>query len=238
MTVADLCTAALGRLLADGQAPSADDISTALDRLNGLIDGWKLEGLTIATVTRTTWAIGSGTTSYTVGTGGTIPIDRPVSPQTLSFAYIDSSVTPLIEIPVQTYTVQQYEQLLYKTQSAPAPQGFYYNPTVPTGTLSPWPVPNVSTLTGVVYAPSPLGEVALTDTLVVPQGYRRFYRDNLAVELAPDFGVQPSAVLIQSAVDSKAAVKKSNVRMAQLVNEASLLGGGTGGYNILTDGWR
>lgn len=223
MTVSDLCTAALQRLVSNIDTPSPDDINTALLRLNDLIDAWKIEGLLVYTYARTTWTITTAT-SYTVGTTGTIAIDRPVNASGLQFALLDSSVTPPIEIPLANYTEDEYRSIALKTLTATYPQGFYYNPTLPTGTLSPYPVPSGSSLSGVIYAASPAGEVLLSDTLVVPQGYRRFYRDNLAVELGPDFDLQPSPVLVQSAADSKASVKRSNVRITELVSEAASLG--------------
>ena len=223
MTVSDLCTAALQRITSGGDTPSNDDLNTALLRLNDLIDAWKIEGLTVYTFGRTTWAL-TAAASYTVGSAGTIVIDRPVNASLLRFGLLDSTFTTPVERPLLNYTEAQYQSIALKTLTATYPQGFYYNPTLPTGTLSPYPVPTGSSLSGVVYAPGPAAEVLLTDTLVVPQGYRRFYRDNLAVELGPDFDLNPSPVLTQSAVDSKASIKRSNVRMIELLNEAASLG--------------
>lgn len=226
VTVNALLIAALQRLLSGGDLPSADDLNTALLRLNDLIDAWKIEGLTVYTISRVLWTLSSAS-SYTVGSTGTVIVDRPSNAAGLRFAVIDNSQATPFELPVDTYTEDQYQGIAIKTQTSTYPQGFYYNPTSPLGTLVPWPIPTSSTLQGVLYAGSPVGEVGLYDTLSLPQGYRRFYRDTLAVELAPDFDVQPSPGLVQSAMDSKAMVKRANVRMVELVSDAYGMGGGS-----------
>lgn len=230
MTASDLITAAIQRLLADGQLPAQDDVQTGLLRLNDLIDGWKIEGLTVNTISRVIWPL-TGASNYTVGTTGTVVIDRPPNASGLVFGYVDLTVSPAFEAEVDNYTEDEYQSIPFKTLRATYPTGFYYNPTSPLGTLTPYPIATGSNLQGVLYAPSPAGELALTDVLSLPAGYRRFYRDNLAVELAPDFAVQPSATLTQSAIDSKAAIKKANVRMTELVSEAGTLGGSSSAWN-------
>lgn len=236
ITATDLIVAAIQRLTADSNLPSPDDTATALLRLNDLIDAWKIEGLTVYTISRVLWTL-STAASYTVGTGATINIDRPVNASRLRFGLLDSSSSPALERAMANYTEQQYQAIGLKTLTSPYPKGFYYNPTMSTGTMIPWPVPTASNLQGVVYASAPAGELALTDVLALPQGYRRFYRDNLAVELETDFGVKAAPSLVQSAIDSKAMVKRANVRISEMSNEGAALNGSvrSGWYDIYAD---
>lgn len=220
VTVNALLTSALSRLLQDEGPPSADYMLTALARLNDLIDAWKIEGLTVYTFPRTTWNL-TAATSYTVGSTGTIAIDHPSNASLLRFGLVDTTVTPLFERPMSNFTEEGYRAIPNKGLTSPYPIGFYYNPTSPLGTLTPFPTPTSSTLQGVVYAPAPANEVGINDTLSLPQGYRRFYRDNLAIELEADFDVIASASLKQSAADSKAMVKKANVRLVELGSSAA-----------------
>lgn len=231
MTYSDLIIAAIQRVTSGGDVPSQDDVTMGLSRLNDLFDAWKIEGLLVNTISRVTWAL-TGASSYTVGATGTVVVDRPVNAAGLVFALLDSTVSPAVERPLATYTQEQYQSIVLKTLTATYPLGFYYNPTTPLGTLIPYPIATGSSLSGVMYAGSPAGEVLLTDTVTLPQGYRRFVRDNLAVELAPDFDLQPSQALIQSAIESKASVKRSNVRLSELESEAAALGGTSGSSSI------
>lgn len=231
ITVRALLIASLQRLLSGGDTPSPDEIATALLRLNDLIDAWKIEGLTVYTFSRVTWPLTTAT-SYTVGSTGTVVIDRPSNAAGLTFAYYDSTATTPNEIPVDNYTEADYHALAMKTLTSTYPQGFYYNPTSPLGTLSPYPVPSGANLRGVLYGPSPAAEVGLNDTLSLPPGYRRFYRDRLAVELAPDFDVQPSPGLVQSATDATASVKRANVRMVEMGSAAVGVGHDGVGWSV------
>lgn len=231
MTTTDLIIAAIQRLTGDNAIPPPDDVQTGLLRLNDLIDSWKIEGLTINSFSRMLWHLTTAAT-YSVGAGGDINIDRPSNGSLLSFAIMDSSVTPPIEIPRGNYTEDAYQSIAVKTLTSTYPLGFYYNPTVPLGAIVPYPIPTGSSLQGVMYAPNPRGELALTDVLALPQGYRRFYRDTLAVELGPDFSTSPSQELVQSAIDAKASVKRSNLRMSELVSEACTLDGSSGAVSV------
>lgn len=223
IAVKTLLIAALQRLLAGGDEPAPEDVLTALDRLNDLIDAWKIEGLTVYAFARTLWTLTTAA-SYTVGTSGTIAVDHPANASLLHFALVDNSVTPAFERWMRNYTESEYRAIPNKAQTATYPYGFYYSPTAPLGTLTPYPIPTGGSLQGAIYAPAPAVEVGLSDVIALPPGYRRFYRDNLAVELAPDFDMLPSPALMQSAMDSKASVKRSNVRLVEMINSAAGLG--------------
>src|SRR3954470_16629130 len=218
LTYRDLIERALQdiQVIAGGDTASADDAQLGLDRLNDWIDALVLEGLTIPAIVRQTWTLVSGTVSYAVGTASTVAIDRPLSPQAIeNIGYIDTSVTPLTEILFgRVLTLAEYEQIPQKALTAAAPTGWYYDPTTgTTGALKPFPIPNVSTLQGVIYAPGTLAEVALSDTVSLPRGYRRFFRSNLTVEIAAAFEKPVPPAIQMIADESKSRIKTNNVRM-------------------------
>jgi hypothetical protein len=173
VTYRDLIERALQdiQVIAGGDTASPDDAQLGLDRLNDWIDALALEGLTIPAIVRQTWTLGNGTVSYAVGTTSTVAIDRPLSPQAIeNIGYIDTSISPTTEILFgRVLTNQEYEQIPQKALTASAPTDWFYDPTTgTTGTLKPFPIPNVSTLQGVIYAPGTLGEVLLADTVIAP----------------------------------------------------------------------
>lgn len=224
MTVQDIITTALERLsvLAAGETPEYQDSTDGLDALNSLIDQWASERLQIYSITRTTWTIVSGTSVYTVGTGGTVNIARPIYIQNLDFQ--DTAVSPTIEYHLNKLTDDAYAALPIKGLQATLPQSWYYNPTFPLGTLTFWPVPTSTTLQGVIYAATAVTEfAALTDTVTLPPGYRRMLVNNLALELASDFGADPKPSVIKAAQESMEAVKRANFRMMDLSFTADML---------------
>ena len=233
-TIGDVITASLQDLglIAAEETSTAADSALALSRVNDWIDGLATQGLTVFTAnTRTTWSLVSGTSSYTVGTTGAIACSRPISPSDIvNIGYEDTNVSPAEEyILGRPLTQDQYAALTPKSQTATYPQCYYYDPTFASslGTLIPWPVPTGANLLGVIYTPTPVTEFsALTDTILLPPGYRRFYRTSLALELAPSFSVIPSDTLRRIAEEAAANVKRSNVRLDDLsLRDASWVGG-------------
>jgi hypothetical protein len=233
VTVADLIRLALQRLrvLQAGAVPSAEDQADAFLLLNALVSSWALQPGTIQRVVRTTWTIVASQASYTVGTGGQIAIARPASPTAINaIAFQDTSQTPTMEYPgVAPWTEAEWASIPLKTYTSTYPQGWYYTPTVPLGTLTPWPIPTSTTLQGVIYVPTPIAQFAAsTDTLVLPDGYELALVENLAVLLAPSFGVPLDPALVASARESKAWIRTRNVRMSELstAGVVALFGGG------------
>jgi len=215
-TIGDTITAALQDLgIYDaGTTPAAEDSALALARVNEWIDSLANERLTIYTIARTTWTI-STATSYAVGSGSTVNVVRPVSPQAIqNIGFIDTSVSPTLERQLgPCLTEDAYAAIPQKALTSPYPQFFYYNPTMPTGTLIPYPIPTSTTLQGVMYTQTALAQfAALGDTFTLPPGYKRFFRTNLTMEIAGAFQASPSPALVQAAVESKADIKRTNTR--------------------------
>lgn len=234
MTTRDLITTALQRInvINAGEAPSADDVNDALDRLNDLIDSWATERLTIYSTVRTTWSLVSGQASYSIGSGGDCNIARPVFIEDLNF--IDTSQTPPLEMNLSPLTTDAYALIPQKALTSVYPTCYYYNATYPTGTVTMWPVPTSSVLQGVIYAPTAVTELGLNDTISLPPGYRRFLRDNLAIEIATEYDVKADPELVRIARESKEQIKRANIRLYDLSMDPALRAR-QGRYNIFSD---
>ena len=234
MTTRDLSAASLKRIgvLDAAETPTPADQADALLRLNDLIDGWATERLTIYTQTRTTWTLVANQASYTVGIGGDVNIARPVFIENLRFQ--DTTQTPALEMYLAPLTDDAYAAIPQKGLTATYPTSYYYNPTYPFGTVTFWMIPNVSYLQGVIYAATAVTELGLNDTIALPPGYRRFLRDSLAVEIAPEFDVEPSQTLVMAAMEAKANIKRANIRLMDL-HVDPILRPRKGAYNIYSD---
>ena len=216
-TVSDLCQSALEDLgvLGAGETMASGDLATCFKSLNHLMDAWASERLTIYTITRTTWTIVSGTGTYTVGLLGDVVVARPDF--ITHVGYLDTSVTPNLELLLASYTDDAWARVSYKTLTSTLPTRWYYNPTYPLGTLDLWPVPTSATLSGVLYAPAATAQFAATSTSVaLPPGYERFIIKSLALEIAGKFGAVPNPSIAQAARESKADIKRSNIRLSDL----------------------
>lgn len=233
-TARDIIEASLREIgvLAASETATAEDASTALASLNRYLDQLATERLSIYTVTRTTWTIVSGDGAYSVGSGGDVAIARPVFVENVKF--IDTSTNPATEYPLTKLTEEVYQRITLKAQTSVFPQAWYYNPTYPTAALTLWPAPTSSTLQGAIYHWMAVVQLAaLTTTVSMPPGYERMLVKNLAFELCPTYERQPNPVLVKTAAESLASVKRANRRLQDMSFEpAALIGGGRGGYNI------
>ena len=86
-----------------------------------------------------------------------------------------------------------------------------------------------------VYTLTPVAAMtSLTQVYILPPGYARALRLNLAIELAEDFGVTVSPLLMEQAKDALSDVKRANLTMVDLTLDSALTGA-RGAYDIFTD---
>ena len=240
MTAQEIVEAALREIgvLGISETLSAQEAIDGLARLNRFISRLATENKTIYTVTRTTATLTASQASFTVGAGGNINIARPVYISKVNF--IDTSQDPDYEFPLgELLTERQYQDIPMKALTAVYPSCAYYNPTYPTGTLIPWPIPTSATLQWAVYAWTAVVEFAALATAVsLPPGYEEMLVQNLALNLCPSYERQPHPVLVKNAAESMAAIKRANARRMLLRFGADLLGDQrewNRTYNIYTD---
>jgi hypothetical protein len=228
ITTQDVINGALRRLgvLAEGEIPTFDMSNDGLIALNDLVDQWAAEKLMIYSIVNTTGSLTPSKQTYTVGTGGDINIARPVYIEHVN--YINTSFSPTQEYPrMSPLTDDAWSKIPVKSLTAPFPTCWWYQPLFPLANLSFWPIPTSTTLQYSVYASTAVTQfAALTTAFSLPPGYLRMMRSNLALELAPDFGVTPSPALINAAQDSMSTVRRANTKMMDMsVDSASLIQG-------------
>lgn len=242
-TVQDLLNAAFREIgvLAAGEVMTYGDSEDARTRCNRMLNAWKASNLTMHSVTRSTSTLTANQASFTVGTGGNINIVRPMLHELLRVNFIDTSQDPDFEYQLpELLSEQAHQSINLKALTSLYPQAAYYNPTYPLGTLIPWPVPTSATLLWVLYYATQISEfAALTDTVSLPPTYEDAIVQNLALLLCPSYSVQPHPVLVKTAAESLATLKRANQREILLTFGADVLGDrgrfGPGSYSIFSD---
>lgn len=241
MTGNDLVGRALKLIgaIAAGETATSDEAADAFSRLNDLLDDWGAERLTVFSVTRNTpYTLTSGTASYTIGTGGSMNIARPVWIENVGLI-IDSGASTLTELPIRLFTNDEWAAIRQKSLQSALSQGIWYDYTWSAGLarIFPWPIPNVGTTQLVLYTPTALVQFAdqTSTDYTFPPGYARALRYNLAVELAPEWGRPLDPVVAAIAAESKATIKRANIRIQALRCDPALLRSGGGAYNWRTD---
>lgn len=229
MTPQDIINRALRLIgaISQGEAAEADDTANALEALNGLLASWSLERLNIYRIAENTLPLSAGVGSYTVGPGGALNIPRP---DRLASAFVRD--VNGMDIPLSVIDKPAYDAIPDKALPGTYPDRIWLDPATPLATLHLWPLPGAN-LTLHLSTWQALAGVALADTLVLPDGYERALAYNLALELAPEYGAPVSALVVKTAAESLAAVKRRNMPLMIAQIEPAMIA--RHAYNIYQD---
>lgn len=245
MTGLDLISGAfrLLNVLASGETLPSADANDALEVAQLMLDGWQAERLMIFSIVRQTLDVNNnpftftpGKQSYTVGTGGDFNIPRPARIENVGLINLSNPAQPL-ELPLEMLNIQQWEAIPVKSIQATIPLKVFNDLGFPLMTLSYWAVPTVANQTA-LYIWSLLSTFPdLTTDVTFPPAYLRAIKYNLAVDLAPEFGVgQINPVVLRTALDAKAVIKRFNIPTPLLgCDRAIAARPGKSIYNWLTD---
>lgn len=210
--------------IAAGETPSANESADALAGLNRMLSEWGNEGLLVPSVTREAFSLVAAQSSYTMGTGGNFNTTRPTS--IVQVGLVDGTT----EYPVEIITAEQYGDIVSKSTSAERPSRIYPSGSFPLETLILWPIPSaVKSLA--IYSLKPIASFSLvSDSVSLPPGYEKAIIYNLAMDMAPEYGRDPSALVAATAQETKANLMRKNLKPTYMSSD---LAGGKQ-FNILT----
>ena len=209
VTASDIINGSLRLLgmLAEGETPSAATGADALVAMQQMIDSWNTERLSIFTTQDQVFTWPAGQISQSLGPTGDFIGDRPIQLDDATY-FIDP--TSGISYGIKIINQQQYDGIAVKTVTSSYPQVLWVNTNYPNIDMYIYPVPTRA-LEWHFVSVSPLTQpAALGTSLAFPPGYLRAFRYNLACELAPEFGVEPSPQVQRIAMTSKRNLKRIN----------------------------
>ena len=201
-------------VLAEGETPSSESADDALFALNQMIESWNIERLSVYCTIDQIMNWLPSTRNATLGPTGTLtpvdPLYTPVRPILLDDATYFRDPASGISYGIKLINQQQYDGIAVKTVTSTYPQVMFANPTYPNISLSVYPVPTKLLEFHFVSVSELYQPATLATTLAFPPGYLRAFRYNLACELAPEFGVEPSPQVSRIAMSSKRNLKRIN----------------------------
>lgn len=213
--------------ISSGEDPSTEEYADGLTALNAMLGTWNNPRLMCYALQEESLTLSSGDSSYTIGPSGDVNTTRPVA---IESAYVVDSSNLSHEI--RLISDKAYAALPNKTQTAPYPTHAVYRPSMATGTLLLWPVPDGTVTSMKLLTRIPLTSFSTTsDTVSLPPGWEEALAYNLAIRLAPEFETEPGQSVIEIARDSLAAIKTAN--KVRMIADTGL--SGSSGYNVLTD---
>jgi hypothetical protein len=227
-TIIRRALATLGKVGA-GEPVQADLLTDAFATLQEMVDNWKTQRLLIPQLTRVEYQLLPGVTAITIGPGGMIDMETP---HDVRFAFMVDTLNPTLERSIPVYNDEAFAQRPYKTLTGlESVTEVYYERTHPRGTLRVPASAAGGTLVLYVLIGLPGFADLTTDYLLMP-GYAKALRYNLALQLAPEYGLQPNGFVFQEAATAIGDIKRLNIRHRILAN---YFGGAGGGYNIYSD---
>lgn len=192
-------------VLAEGEIPSTDTSADGLVALNQMLDSWSTERLSVFTTFEQVFTWPAGQMLRTLGPSGDFAGARPIAlDESTYYVYneISYNLTFLNEL--------EYNSLALKTAQSSLPVAIFVNASFENASMKLYPVPTTDLEFHFVCVQALNQADALDTELFFPPGYIRAFAYNLAVELAPEFGVAASQDVKNIANISKRNIKRIN----------------------------
>ena len=208
-TAGDQITGALRLIgqLAEAETPSAATAEDSLVALNQMIDSWNTERLSVFSTQDQVFSWTPGLITRTLGPTGDFVGNRPILIDDSTYFRDPASG---ISFGIKLINQQQYNGIAVKTVTSTYPQVMFVNMTYPDITMTVYPVPTKVLEWHIVSVQELTTPALLSTPLAFPPGYLRAFKYNLACELAPEFGVEPSPTVQRIAMTSKRNLKRIN----------------------------
>lgn len=208
-TAGDIITGALRLLgvVAEGESPSPESAADALAAMNQMIESWNTERLSVFSTQDQIFSWPATVISRTMGPTGDFVGNRPITIDDSTY-FKDPSTG--VSYGLKLINQQQYNGIALKTVRSTYPQVMWVNMTYPDIEMYIYPVPTRVLEFHIVSVEELTRPAILATVLSFPPGYLRAFRYNLACELAPEFGVEPSRQVQRVAMTSKRNLKRIN----------------------------
>ena len=194
-------------ILAEGEIPSQETSNDALVALNQMVDSWNTEKLMIYNTQDQVFTWPANQITRTIGPTGDFIGNRPILLDDSTY-YRDASTN--VSFGIQFINQQQYDGIAVKTVTSTYPQVMWINMENPNMSMTVYPKPTRDLEWHFISAEELTQPATLFTVLAMPPGYLRAFRYNLAMELAPEFGVEPSPTVSRVAMASKRNLKRIN----------------------------
>ena len=193
-------------ILAEGETPSAAMSQDALMAMQQMIESWNTERLSVFCTQEQVFTWPSGQISRTLGPSGDFVGLRPILLEDSTYFRAPNNVSYGIKFINQ----QQYNGIAVKTVTSTYPQVIFVNMTYPDVEMFVYPRPTQDLEWHFVSVQELDNPATLATNLFFPPGYLRAFAYNLAMEIAPEFGVEPSPQVQRIAMTSKRNLKRIN----------------------------
>lgn len=239
VTASDIITRSMKALQVVGgnEVPSATEANDGLIAFNAMLDSWSNENLFAYAVQEQSFTLVVGTNQYTIGSGGVINVTRPLD---IVQAYVQDASNNNFMMTILPR--DKWNQIGDRSTNITSqlPDTLFYDPQYPLGVINIFPTP---LLGYTVFFDSMLQQnqfSSLTAALTMPPGYELAYVSNLAMQMVllgfqTTLDAKQLALLDKTASDSKAAIKRTNIRENIADYDPAIVSRSYYSYNIFRD---
>jgi len=175
--------------------------------LNRMIDSWNTERLSVFSTQDQIFTWPAGEITRTLGPSGNFAGNRPILVDDATY-YRDPGTN--VSFGIKLINQQQYNGIAVKTVTSTYPQVMFVNMTYPDVTMTVYPKPTRDVEWHFISVNELNNPATLNTNLFFPPGYLRAFTYNLAMELSPEFGVEPLPQVQRIAMASKRNLKRIN----------------------------
>ena len=194
-------------VLAEGETPSAAMSQDALMALNQMIESWNTERLSVFSTQDQVFLWPTNEIKRSLGPSGDFVGNRPILLDDATY-YRDPQTN--VSYGIKMINQQQYDGIAVKTVTSTYPQTIFVNMTFPDIEMYIYPKPTRELEWHFISVEELTQPATLSTALHFPPGYLRAFTYNLACEIAPEFGVEPSPQVQRIAMTSKRNLKRIN----------------------------
>lgn len=218
-----------------GETANPPDMARGLSVLNDMLDSWSNESLTCFAFCTQEFMLVVGKHTYTVGPGGDINGPRPLR-------VIDAPGSAyLLDANNNRYPMNVDDQLTWNITTTAVvdsdlPDHMLYQPEFPLGIIKIWPTPAIGYRCFFTSYQQLTDFRTLEAAVGFPPGYKLAITANLAIALKPyfkDAALDP--IIVQRASESKANIKRTNMRTQLSIYDPEIIARGSSTYNIFRD---
>lgn len=217
-------------ILAPGDPLTPNISSHALRMLNRLVESLNIEGLLIYDEERNVYPLTVGTQTYELGPATDPQLDPPITLSTTRPVLISrlgvllTENNPTNEIGVSLLSDEDWAGVSVKQTTGGFPTGVHITGDFPTRKVECWPIPGM-VCSLVVYNMRVIPTFTdLTNVISLPQGYEDLLMYNLAIRLAPSYGIQASPTTIELARQAKTRLRDIFTPECPISSDDALVG--------------
>ena len=198
-------------MLAEGETPSSETSNDCLVALNQMLDSWNTERLSVFNTIDQVFTWPAGEIQRHLGpNGASLGGFDGIRPILLDDATYYRDPGTNVSFGIKFINQQQYDGIAVKTVTSTYPQVMWINMEFPSIQMTVYPRPTRDLEWHFISVQELDQPATLNTILAFPPGYLRAFTYALAMEIAPEFGVEPSPQVQRIAMTSKRDLKRIN----------------------------